>query len=108
MEKTKEEIEKDLVALKESVKESDKPEPEAAFSFPRNEATIYGFDKKTRMFFLAIPVDKTEPIIALCIIDAIKLKYMEAMNVYMAIKNKILTADRTAFQKMKAFVTRKK
>jgi len=113
MEKNKEEkkeIEKNLAALRKSAetKKEDVKTEKPKFVFPRSEATVYGYDVKNKMFYFGIPVDKTDAFIATCIIDSLKLKYVSAFNMFLQNKSKIMTADKTAFQKMKDFVSKKR
>jgi hypothetical protein len=58
--------------------------------FPKTEDAMFVYDNKTSMFWVGIPVNKTEPLIAMCILDTMKMNYFQAFSQYItAQKNKI-------------------
>jgi len=57
---------------------------------PRQDNTTFIYDSKKKMFWIAIPVDKTEPMIAMCVLDSMKMQYLQAFSAMIeAKKNEI-------------------
>lgn len=66
------------VRLEEQPKEN--PAEEMKLDLPRIEHCISHYDKEKKMFWVAIPIDKTDPFLAICIFDNQKLTYVNAFG----------------------------
>ena len=64
-----------ILPKKEEVKEEPK-----TLDLPRVENTTFVYDSKTKMFWIGIPVNKTEPMIAMCVLDSMKMQYLQAFS----------------------------
>jgi hypothetical protein len=66
----------------------EKPTPEkpAELVLPKVENPIFQYDDKTHTFWLGIPVERTEPFMASCILDSMKMTYFEIFSRYVAEK----------------------
>jgi hypothetical protein len=56
----------------------EKKEEQQDLNLPRCENTTFSFKADTKMFWIGIPVDKTEPFVAACVMDNMKLNYIQA------------------------------
>lgn len=69
----------------ESTTEQEKP---VVPDLPRLENATFFHIADKNMFYLAIPVDKTEPLIASFILDSMKMQYAESFASYIEAKRK--------------------
>ena len=65
---------------KETPKEEVNTKEEVKLDLPRVENTTFVYDSKKKMFWIGMPVEKTEPMIAMCVLDSMKMQYLQAFS----------------------------
>ncbi len=88
--------------------DKDATKEDIELTLPRVEVPISQFNPDTKMYWIGLPLDKLMPLDILLLLDSQKINIIGAHKQIALLRQKIMTQDKTAFNKMKDFLHIKK